>query len=622
MWSEKSLLRNQLTAKYEPVQPFLFLSFLKFSGAQVVLDVGANVGIYSLTATLAPSVESIYAFEPDDAAYKELELNVLLNGADSLVKPVCAAVSDSEETLRFGSQAPMAGVNGVVETSIHDLALFVNVKEVNAVRLDSFLELKDKVLGIKIDVEGHELNVIAGAAEVLKNCSSFVQVEHYMGNKLDDALAELGYFRFFAVGYDHYFTNIRNFANSDFVKRAAEHAMTWLVESQSDRWPHGYGINNSLTAVAKVNDGVIEAEVLVEKKFFAEEVEYAFYLMKNGKRVETRWYQDEPSTTFPMVNDAESIEVKCFVRQKNLPEKKVVTGVFIKRPSIGFRAESAVENSYDFSSKYVRFQGEEAVNWLTYPEVDLAHIYQSELKYRRSEVLYFGGDPGALEVAANLVKNGRMGVICMPAQWVSLTKSATHSDSSSLNLRWHPFRTTSTLKNAVACLERQLLNIRCVILRYQFLADIAEDIYSLRALFVRMPAGAIVYADALVNLEFRQSLLTLTSENGLKLEWLNPRSSCVPVEWLTVKQADELKINEADVLDDRGNPWIDEVQVGDERSEAWSHVLRLIPQDGKIVMHLISPCGPGREALLPLDEEETVPRREFSLMRIGSFSEK
>lgn len=542
------MLRNQLTAKYEPVQPFLFLSFLKFAGAQVVLDVGANVGIYSLTATLAPSVESIYAFEPDDAAYKELELNVLLNGADSLVKPVCAAVSDSEETLRFGSQAPMAGVNGVVETSIHDLALFVNVKEVNAIRLDSFLELKDKVLGIKIDVEGHELNVIAGAAEVLKNCSSFVQVEHYMGNKLDDALAELGYFRFFAVGYDHYFTNIRNFSNSDFVKRAAEHAMTWLVESQSDRWPHGYGINNSLTAVAKVNNDVIEAEVFVEKKFFAEEVEYAFYLMKNGKRLETRWYQDEPSTTFPMVNDAESIEVKCFVRQKNLPEKKVVTGVFIKRPSIGFRAESSVENSYDFSSKYVRAQGAAAVNWLTYPEVDLAHIYQSELKYRRSEVLYFGGDSGALEVAANLAQNGRMGVICMPAQWVSLTKGTTRSDSSSRSLRWHPFLKTGTLKN-----ERELQNIRCVILRHQFLVDIAEDIYSLGDFFVRMPAGATVYADALINLELRQSLLMLTSENGLKLEWLNPRSSRISVEWLTVKQADELKINKVNALDDRKN---------------------------------------------------------------------
>ncbi|WP_196250266.1 FkbM family methyltransferase [Comamonas testosteroni] len=617
MWSEKSLLRNQLTAKYEPVQPFLFLSFLKFAGAQVVLDVGANVGIYSLTATLAPSVESIYAFEPDDAAYKELELNVLLNGADSLVKPVCAAVSDSEETLRFGLQAPMAGVNGVVETSIHDLALFVNVKEVNAIRLDSFLELKDKVLGIKIDVEGHELNVIAGAAEVLKNCSSFVQVEHYMGNKLDDALAELGYFRFFAVGYDHYFTNIRNFANSDFVKRAAEHAMTWLVESQSDRWPHGYGINNSLTAVAKVNNGVIEAEVFVEKKFFAEEVEYAFYLMKNGKRLETRWYQDEPSTTFPMVNDAESIEIKCFVRQKNLPEKKVVTGVFIKRPSIGFRAESAVENSYDFSSKYVRDQGAAAVNWLTYPEADLAHIYQSELKYRRSEVLYFGGDSGALEVAANLAQNGRMGVICMPAQWVSLTKGTTRSDSSSRNLRWHPFHKMGTLKN-----ERQLQNIRCIILRHQFLADIAEDIYSLGAFFVRMPAGATVYADALINLELRQSLLMLTSENGLKLEWLNPRSSRVPVEWLTVKQADELKINKVNALEDRKKPWIDEIHVGDERSGTWPHVLRLIPQDGKVVMNLISPDAPGREVLLALDEGEKVPRREFSLMRIGPFTEK
>lgn len=68
-----SKTRNQLTEKNEPLQPYLFLSFLEFPGAGITLDIGANVGLYTLMATLADRVSCVYAFEPDEAAYQELE---------------------------------------------------------------------------------------------------------------------------------------------------------------------------------------------------------------------------------------------------------------------------------------------------------------------------------------------------------------------------------------------------------------------------------------------------------------------------------------------------------------------------------------------------------------------
>lgn len=618
LWSDLSKGRNQLTDKHEPIQPFLFLSFLEFSGAQVVLDVGANIGAYALTATLAPSVECVHAFEPEEAAYQELLRNTLLNGVEHRIKPACVAVSDVDEKLHFGLHAPMAGVNGIVDTSIHDHGLFSDIKEVQAIRLDSFADLKGKVLGIKIDVEGHELQVIAGATELLKNSPAFVQVENYVGSRIDEALSALGYFRFFSAGHDHYFTNIRNFASPVFVKRAVEHAVTWLVEGQSGRWQQGQSIKNSLMLKCNANDMVIDVEAFIDKTFFADVVEYAFYLMVNGKKIETRWYQAEPYIQFPMVTDAESIEVKCFVRQKNLPDKKVVTGVFIKKPPTGFRADSAIENSYDLPSTYARLLLRQAEAWQAYPEVELSHIYKNHEKYRCSEVLYLGGDSGALEVAASLQQDGLMGVMCTPAQWASLTRGMMRSDVSSLNLQWHPLRTTGMLENAIACLEQQRQAIRCVILRSRFLAEMAEGVSSLAALFARMPAGTTVYTDALVNLELRQSLLMLTSEHELKLEWLKPRSSRVPAEWLTAEQAVALKINETDTHEGSKNPWLDEVHVFDKPSPARPRVLRMTSQNGEVTMHWGEALDRESEVLMPLDEDDTVPGQSFSLMRIGS----
>lgn len=618
LWTELSLARNQLTAKYEPMQPFLFLSFLEFAGAEVVLDVGANIGVYSMVATLAPSVESIHAFEPEEAAYQELARNVLLNGVEQRIKPARLAVSDVEEKLSFGLHAPMAGVNGIVDTSIHDHGLFSDIKEVQAVRLDSFTELRGKVLGIKIDVEGHELQVISGANELLKNNPAFVQVENYVGSRIDEVLSALGYFRFFAAGHDQYFTNIRNFASPVFVKRAVEHAVTWLVESQSGRWKQGQGIKNSLTLRCNANDTVIDVEAFVDGKFFSDVVEYAFYLMVNGQKLETKWYQAGPSTQFQMVTDAESVEVKCFVRQKNFPDKKVITGAFLKQPPAGFRADSAIENSYDLPNRYARLLARKAEAWQIYPEVDLSLIYQCESKYRRSEVLYFGGDSGALEVAANLVPDGRMGVICMPAQWEALTKGMMRSDLSSLCLKWHPLRTMGMLQNAIASLGQQMQNIRCVILRSQFLAVMADDLSYLADFFSRMPAGATVYTDALINMQLQQSLLMLTSENEIKLEWLKPRSSRVPAEWINVEQVMTIKPDEFDVQVGGKDSWENEVHFADKRSQVGPMVLRMSPKNGKVAMHWIGEVGSERGILSPPDEGANLPKHSFSLLRIRS----
>ena len=126
--------------------------------ADTVIDVGANVGIYSKLlhrfTSLYPSIE-FHAFEADPETAQRLAATL----ADTRAHVYQVAVSDANTRLRFTRGA----VSHVSTRS--DLATsyqFGEYFEVEARRLDSF-ELRGRSLILKIDVEGQELPVLIGS---------------------------------------------------------------------------------------------------------------------------------------------------------------------------------------------------------------------------------------------------------------------------------------------------------------------------------------------------------------------------------------------------------------------------------------------------------------------------
>jgi len=93
-WTSRSIARNNLVKLYEPLQPYLLVSFSRRFGIEVMFDVGSNIGTYSLFATSIPSIERIYAFEAEEITYKHLRNNVLLNKLNG-VTPYLSVVSNS-----------------------------------------------------------------------------------------------------------------------------------------------------------------------------------------------------------------------------------------------------------------------------------------------------------------------------------------------------------------------------------------------------------------------------------------------------------------------------------------------------------------------------------------------
>lgn len=239
-WTAASARRNRLTREYEPLQPFFLLELAKKAGCKTFLDVGANIGAYSLFATLAPTVQKIVAFEADPETSRELRANVALNELDNVIEIQAKAVSSAPGRLSFGIAGKFSGASGVIDTSIHSRSTFSKEVTVEAITLDElFPEPAASPLCIKIDVEGHESAVIDGARAMLTANKAVIQVEGYeeAGGSNSRKLEELGYFRLTAIGPDHYFSNLELLRDPASVIAVYERALQQMIAFNNSNKP-------------------------------------------------------------------------------------------------------------------------------------------------------------------------------------------------------------------------------------------------------------------------------------------------------------------------------------------------------------------------------------------------
>ena len=133
--------------------------------ASAFIDVGANVGLFSSTMArfqhIYPALE-IYAFEANPDTYNRLTKTV----AGTKIKIYNNAISNADKNLQF-VQGAVSHVFAVKEKANAYHYKNQETIEVAAKRLDSFQFNGDKLI-IKIDVEGHEPEVLEGASKLLE----------------------------------------------------------------------------------------------------------------------------------------------------------------------------------------------------------------------------------------------------------------------------------------------------------------------------------------------------------------------------------------------------------------------------------------------------------------------
>ena len=147
---------------------------------KICFDIGANIGNYS-ELLLRKTDAKVYAFEPMDKSHEELQklknkyseriiIEKIALGNENGVKTIFAADLKSEKASLEKNLEKMSFIDQ------ENLEMFdVEIKKLDAL---NFFDKDKKVDFLKIDVEGHEYDVLQGAKKFIQfNTPKYIQIE-------------------------------------------------------------------------------------------------------------------------------------------------------------------------------------------------------------------------------------------------------------------------------------------------------------------------------------------------------------------------------------------------------------------------------------------------------------
>lgn len=190
-WIEGALLRvrrgmtgatgNIYCGLHEFVEMAFLLHLLR--PGDLFLDIGANVGSYTVLASKVCGARTI-AFEPDPEVAVVLSNNIRTNKIDALASVRRTALGDHSGEIGFTTG---------LDTTNHVVGPGDDVSQtVPLARLDDIPEAAAPTL-IKLDVEGFEERVLAGAARVLASPSLLAVQSELCSRRVNEVLASFGF---------------------------------------------------------------------------------------------------------------------------------------------------------------------------------------------------------------------------------------------------------------------------------------------------------------------------------------------------------------------------------------------------------------------------------------------
>tara|TARA_B110000495_G_C22842028_1_gene491070 strand:+ start:56 stop:886 length:831 start_codon:yes stop_codon:yes gene_type:complete len=150
----KYLWRNN----YEKLSMSLWFKLTRNNG--VFFDVGAHTGVYTIVGNINNKINKIISIEPFYLNFCRLLSNLKLNNI-AINNSFMAAASENEGNCKFKvpTNLDYHSAGGKISDNGN--------LSVPKVKIDNF-KLESKILGIKIDTEGHEIEVLNGAQNSIK----------------------------------------------------------------------------------------------------------------------------------------------------------------------------------------------------------------------------------------------------------------------------------------------------------------------------------------------------------------------------------------------------------------------------------------------------------------------
>jgi FkbM family methyltransferase len=149
-----------------------------------VIDVGANVGVYTFSAAIKVGAEGcVLAVEPFSGCVRCLEETCRINQL-SWVKVWGGAASNQSGTARLALYSA-SELNEIIDTEAAAVMSSGTFEEVPCFALDSLIEQENisQVDFLKIDAEGHEIKVLEGSKRIIKDFAPTILYENIAGSK-------------------------------------------------------------------------------------------------------------------------------------------------------------------------------------------------------------------------------------------------------------------------------------------------------------------------------------------------------------------------------------------------------------------------------------------------------
>ena len=202
---------------HEQVSYALWKKLVK--NARVIMDIGANTGVYALMARSLNPRAAIYAFEPVDRVFAKLETNRMLNNYDFTSVKQALSNYDGDAVI-YDTDAEHTYSVTVNKNTLADTEHLVETR-IPVMRLDSFIAANgiDRIDVMKIDVETHEPEVLEGMGAYLDQYRPSILIEvldDEVGARIE-ALVQLSGYLYFNLN-DHAGTwrQVERICKSDF----------------------------------------------------------------------------------------------------------------------------------------------------------------------------------------------------------------------------------------------------------------------------------------------------------------------------------------------------------------------------------------------------------------------
>ena len=179
-----------LAGDYEPHVTQALLGLLRDDTH--LLDIGANLGYFSLLTAAQCPHGRVFAVEPDPQNFRAFSASIALNAYGERITAVQTAASDEDGTATLSDLGNAANrgarftakTRAALEARVHGPA--PSFTEVPMARLDR-LFAGERIDVVKLDVEGHEPPALRGAEGLLRACRPAILLEFSPGNIINIA---------------------------------------------------------------------------------------------------------------------------------------------------------------------------------------------------------------------------------------------------------------------------------------------------------------------------------------------------------------------------------------------------------------------------------------------------